>query len=211
MKVFGFYHENTYKMSIPAEKQSCYQEMLLADDENTNKLLEFMNQGWFEGNPIGDAWIQVRVVTDDDTKIFPVGDCPFVPGFYVVPILSAKAVEALRDLLEENGELLPLICDEGTYYVFNTTTVIDALDEQRSGFTPLQEIDPDTFWDSAPDDMRATRFEFFPEKIDNLSIFRIPFGSNYAVNYPLVTDRFVQRVEAAGLKGFEFQPLWSSE
>jgi hypothetical protein len=65
MKVFGFYHENTYQMHIPTREQNCYQEMLLADDENTNKLLKVMNQGWFEGNPIGDSWIQVRVVTDE--------------------------------------------------------------------------------------------------------------------------------------------------
>jgi hypothetical protein len=211
MKIFGFYHENTYQMHIPAKEQNCYQEMLLDADSNTDKLIKSMNQGWFEGNPIGDAWIPIRAVVDEDTRVLPVGDCPFVPGFYVVPVLSAKAVETLRDLLRENGELLPLICDEGTYYVFNTTTVVDALDEQRSGFTPLQEIDPDLFWDSAPDEMRATRFEFFSEKVADLSIFRIPFGFNYAVNYPLVTDRFVQRVQTAGLKGFEFQLLWSSE
>jgi hypothetical protein len=211
MKVFGFYHENTYQMDIPAEEQSCYQEMLLSDDKNTSKLIELMNQGWFEGNPIGDSWIQIRAVTDERTKVFPAGDCPFVSGFYVVPVLSVRAVEALGDLLRENGELLPLICDEGTYYVFNTTTVVAALDEQRSGFTLLREIDPDIFWKAPPDKMRVTRFEFFSEKIDDLSIFRIPFGSNYAVNYPLVTDRFVQRVKTAGLKGFEFQLLWSSE
>jgi hypothetical protein len=147
MKVFGFYHENTYKMSVPAEEQNCYQEMLLTDDENTNKFSEFKNsQGWFKGKLIGDAWILVRVVTDDDTKIFPVGDCPFFPGFYVEPILSAKAVEALRDLLEENGELLPLLCDEGIYYVFNTARIVDALDEKHSEFKPQQELDPDVFW-----------------------------------------------------------------
>lgn len=211
MKVFGFYHKNTYKKSIPAEEQSCYQEMLLFDDPNSDKLIEFMNQGWFEGNLIGDAWIPIRVVINEETRIFPVGDCPFVPGFYVEPVFSAKAVEVLKDLLEENGELLPLICNEGTYYVFNATTVVDALDEQHSEFKPLQELDPDLFWDSTPDEMRVTRHEFFSEKIADLSIFRIPFGANYAINYPLVTDRFVQRVAASGLKGFEFQLLWSSE
>jgi hypothetical protein len=212
MKVYAFYHENTYQRAIPTEEQNCYQEMLLTDDKNTNKLRESMNsQGWFKGKSICDAWIPIRIVIDEETKIFPVGDCPFVHGFYVEPVFSERAVEALRDLLQSNGELLPLLCDEGTYHVFNTTTVVDALDEQRSEFKPLQELDPDLFWKAPPDEMGITRHEFFSDKVADLSIFRIPFGSNYAENYPLVTDRFVQRVAASGLKGFEFQLLWSSE
>jgi hypothetical protein len=212
MKVYGFYHENTYQRAIPTEEQNCYQQMLLVDDENTNRLTEFKNsQGWFKGKTIGGDWIPVRAVIDEDTRVFPAGDCPYAPILYVVPIFSVKAIESLRDLLQDNGELLPLLCDEGTYHVFNTTTVVDALDEQRSEFKPLQELDPDTFWKASPDEVGVIRHEFFPEKVADLSIFRIPFGSNYAENYPLVTDRFVQRVEAAGLKGFEFQLLWSSE
>src|SRR5438552_3879714 len=51
-----------------------------------------------------------------------------------IPTFSYRAVSALRDLLEPNGELLPLDSDEGpdAFWAYNTTTVADVLDRERS-------------------------------------------------------------------------------
>src|SRR5262249_39700345 len=50
----------------------------------------------------------------------------------LIPAFSRRAVDALRDFLEPNGELLPLVSSVGEYYAYNITTVADALDEQKS-------------------------------------------------------------------------------
>ncbi len=212
MKVYTFSDEKKYDPRFPAEDQECYQELEVVGTKNYDRLEEYRTQyDCFQGKAIGDIWQPVEVRDYESTDDFPIGDFPYLHGFGIVPVFSDRAVEVLSDLLQGNGEILPLTCSIGTYYAFNVTKVVDVLDEAHSEFKPLQELDPDIFWKASPDQMGVTRFEFFSEKVADLSIFRIPFGSNYAENYPLVTDRFVQRVEAAGLKGFEFQLLWSPE
>jgi hypothetical protein len=146
----------TYDPRLPVEGQDCYQELLLVGDENTRKLSEFKKngdlefdryQGWFkDGKTIGKAWLPIRVVVNEASMLFPAGDFPNLPGLSPnPPIFSAHAVEILDDLLLSNGELLPLICDEGTYYAFNVTKIVDTLDGNKSEFKSLCEIDPDTF------------------------------------------------------------------
>lgn len=49
-----------------------------------------------------------------------------------IPAFSARAVRALKDYLEPNGELLPLVSDIGEYYAYNTRTIVDALDPVKS-------------------------------------------------------------------------------
>jgi hypothetical protein len=44
--------------------------------------------------------------------------------------------------------------------------------------------------------------------VANLNIFKLPKRNRH--NVPLVTDRFVQQVQEANLKGFAFKLLWSS-
>jgi hypothetical protein len=124
----------------------------------------------------------------------PASDFPWTS----FPTFSKRAVEALRDLLEPNGEILPLICEFGDYYAFNTTTVVDALDEEHSELKRFKDGGI----------MRILRYEFYPEKLQGLSIFKLSQlpGGDY------VTDTFVQRVQEAGLVGFDFseaQRVWS--
>src|SRR2546427_8710208 len=49
------------------------------------------------------------------------------PALGVVPAFSDRAVNALRDFLEPNGELLPLDSDLGTYFAYNLLTTVDVL------------------------------------------------------------------------------------
>jgi hypothetical protein len=114
----------------------------------------------------------------------------------LLPAFSQRACDALRDMLEPNGELLPLRSTVGVpYYFYNITTVVDALDAGGS----------DCFWFEEP--IKAGQIDYFSfrrDKLKNLSIFRI-------YEYPvatLVTSEFVQRVRDAGLNGFDFRKVW---
>ena len=109
-----------------------------------------------------------------------------------------RSESAIRDLLEPNGELLPLDFEGGEYYFYNITTYVNALDREHS------ECD----WRTPPTPPNVAYeiiyYAFHEQSLDGLSIFRL-FES--AVD-TLVTDQFVQRVHAAGLNGFHFTKIW---
>lgn len=114
-------------------------------------------------------------------------DYPTVGGS--VPAFSRRAVDALRDLLEPNGELLPLVSDVGEYYAYNVITVADILDQERSKLQLMSLLDV---------------YECLPDKMHGLAIFRLvdKFTGTY------VAEPFVERVKQRGLRGFHFAKLW---
>ena len=60
-----------------------------------------------------------------------VSDCPFYSA--AVLLLSERARHGLSKYLENAGELLPVpIRGDGTFFAFNCTTVLEALDTDRS-------------------------------------------------------------------------------
>jgi len=137
------------------------------------------------------TWTPIPVRTMCRNELPPCDTPALFPG---VQLFSPRALEVLGPLLEGNGEILPLDCDYGEYYLFNLTRVIDALDVERS----------DVFRLSPGRIGHVIRYEFFPERIGDATIFTIPqqFGRFY------VTNRFTEAVEDAGLVGFLFDLLW---
>jgi hypothetical protein len=163
-----------------------YQNLALVDETEWARL----NEG-FGGDRMAGAWLPPKVEVDEPK--LPASD---FPGFSGTPVFGARAVEALRDLLDPNGELLPLDCDTGDYWAFNVTAVIDALDEQAS--------EVKRFRDGRV--MRVVRYEFVAEGVDR-PVFKIP---QEVKSREFCTDEFVRRVEEAGLSGFYFVPVWST-
>ena len=156
-------------------------------------VMEFARR--FDGTPMKSAW-KVRESFSFVPRLMPKGDCPNF-GTHV-PVFNPRSVEILADLLEGNGELLPIRCDGEDYFLFNVTRVVDALDQQNS--------DLDLFDDG--DILEIDRHVFIPEKLPSLSIFKIP---QMVLADVFVTDPFVDRVESAGLKGFDFELVWSND
>lgn len=208
---------NIYLLETEQDEKgsSCYRGLLEADAENRQKMKEYrVNYDLFRGGKIGDTWQPIHVVIDrigvtEWTPLLPIGDFPAFSGASIDPVFSRRALDELTDLLQGNGEILPLSCDEGEYYLFNVTHIADALDIENTEFKPYSEVDPDmALLVDDPDSPTITRFAFYPQKVKDLTIFKIP--SRHQYNGTLVTDKFVQRVQEAGLKGFEFELLWSS-
>ena len=117
----------------------------------------------------------------------------------LVSFFSARAVEALRDFLEPNGELLPVDTKAGPYFAYNILTKSTALDLTRTEafFGEQGEGEKETAFS-------IDRFEFDETKLINHTIFRIRV-------YPpvvYVTDAFKQRAETAGLNGMFFYKVW---
>ncbi len=119
------------------------------------------------------------------------------PGINLIfPAFSRKACDALRDLLEPNGELLPLRSDVGEYYFYNITTVLDALDHERSRCE---------FWCDPPTTAIDIDYFAFHEKvIEDQPIFRIYEEPTVTI----VSSAFVERVSIYGLAGMRFRKIW---
>jgi hypothetical protein len=207
---------NIYQIGEERDDQGfkCYQSLVLADVVTFRRLEDYRQRnGWFENfQSIRDSWFPVRVVADEDEQdLLLNSDYPYLSVFATIaPVFSQQAVDVLADLLEGNGELLPLVCDFGHYYAFNITREIEALDEDHSEFTPYSELyyNLGSNFDDNSDVPIITRFMFHADRVTDLSIFKLPNRNRYRV--PMVTDRFVQRVQEAGLRGFAFKLLWSS-
>ncbi len=158
-----------------------------------NDVVEFNRR--FDGTPMKAAWTGKRkfvFVPRAKRK----GDTPGLSSH--IPVFNERSVEALRYLLEPNGELLPMTCEGERYYLFNITRVVDALDEPG--------CDLKLFRDGSI--MAVERYSFLEDRLIGEAVFKLP---QELLSYPFCTDPFVQRVKAAGLKGFKFDLLWSSD
>ncbi len=178
---FGFKREKSLR-----GKASLIQDFM-PDDRKTK------GRAWTI-TPLAPHWVPQPVAG----RVRPFNDYPCVD--LLIPAFSRRAVDALRDFLEPNGELLPLVSSVGEYYAYNITTVVDILDQDKSEFEWYDDEQPHGF----PDEV--VRYECIPEKMEGLSIFRIVEHAATA----FVTQTFVDRVEQLGLQGFHFVKLWSS-
>jgi hypothetical protein len=152
----------------------------------------------FDGRNVLPFWTQPVVQVLRDKKFnrnLPPGDFPnlFLPG---VPVFSLRAVDVLKNMLQENGEILPLSCNEGEYYAYNVTTTIDALDESKSELERFK---------SSGRIMEVSRYVFFGDRLIDASIFKIPQFPRTDV---YVTDKFRKIVDDNHLIGFDFVNLW---
>ena len=156
----------------------------------------------FNGQKMRATWQPIEITAHKDAKSRYDGNKFPAPNFSQVSsmmIFDNRAVVALADILEANGELLPLVYegkDDLQYVAFNTTTVIDALDEANSEVERFRNGKI----------MVIDKYEFDAEKLKGATIFRIPQQLRV-----YVTDEFMRRVEEAGLTGFGCVPLWNDE
>jgi Immunity protein family (Imm11) len=126
----------------------------------------------------------------------PKGDTPGLSSH--IPVFSSKALTILGDFLKASGEVLQISCDAEKYFLFNVTRLVDALDEAKC---ELQLFNDGGIMD-------IVRYSFLKEKLIDVVIFKLPQDP---LGWVYTTDPFVDRVQAAGLKGFKFRLVWSSD
>jgi len=177
-----------YKLSSQAND---YAALQLVDDYDLDRF------DAFDGTPIAASWEPLRMFWETENGAFAPSDFSRVPGTGL--IFSARALEALSDLLEGRGELLALeVADGSDYHLFNVTRVIDALDEERSELAYF----------SSGRVMDVDRYEFRPEELEGETLFKL---AQFPRSRLYVTDAFVERAERAQLTGFDFGRLWDRE
>ena len=115
-------------------------------------------------------------------------------------ILSTRAADVLRDLLEPNGEFLPVVSPENPDVVlFHPTTLLDALDKEKAElrYMDLEKKKP----------FKVVRYWFVEEKLGDVPIFVLAEDAGKI----FVADAFVERVCENQPTGFGFRRLWSPE
>jgi uncharacterized protein DUF1629 len=151
----------------------------------------------FDGTSRRDGWKPIRVkrVRADWDRACRPADFPWLGSDTLV--MRRSAVDALRDMLDAHGELLPLETEDGIeLYAFNVRA-IDALDKERSSLI---------YFPDGERIMDIRKHVFIPSTIQGVDMFRLPMRASSTY----LSERFVQRVQAAHLKGLTFTAVWSS-
>jgi hypothetical protein len=140
--------------------------------------------------PLAAKWKPIEVLG----RVRSFNDFPCIG--MMIPAFSRRAADALRDYLEPNGELLPLIHPAGEYYAYNCTRIAEVLDHENSKGL-WSRLDPRLALD-------VEYFSVFPDRLAGLTIFRM----RELPNIVFVTTPFVERVREHGLNGFHFAKVW---
>lgn len=152
-----------------------------------------------DGSPQRNRWNTVKVtrIREDEGEDLARSDFPCWPGSSVL-VFGSRAVGILGDMLDAQGELLPLTPnDSSELFVFNAQS-IDALDEEQCNLWRI------------PGSERIGRIEKLALKEDDLrgvDIFRLPHRGSATY----VSQRFVDQVGEAGLVGLDFPLVWSPD
>lgn len=153
--------------------------------------------GPLDASPRAASWTPPRMFWEDLGGARPIPDYSTVAG---APVLRARALDVLGDLLQGRCELLPLHVEgDADLHMVNVTRLSDALDEERSEL--------DLFGDGRV--MDIDRHAFRPERLAGETIFRVAQAPDL---WDYVTDAVRGRVENAGLTGFLWdRRVWSAD
>ena len=167
-----------------------YEGTICADSADCGRFLDLFN-----GTPRRATWEPLRVERFAEGRARRPADFPTMAVGDVL-VMRESAAEALRDMFEAGGELLPLATgDDVPLFILNVTRVIDALDEDRADV--LRFPDGRIAYLNAP--------AFHADKVRDVDFFKLA-GRRSEI---FVGERFVARVREAKLVGLEFRPVWS--
>lgn len=164
-----------------------YEIVVTVKDDDYEKFLFLTDEDW---EPV-----RVRFARADWRQKALHSDFPSI-GLGVLT-MRERSREALEDVIEGNGECLPLSLDDGTALCVFKPQMIDALDYELSKvvrFPGTERI------------MTIERHHFIEDKLTGVDVFRLP----HRASSTYVSKRFVERVKQLGLKGIVFKMVWSS-
>lgn len=139
--------------------------------------------------------VKTQIVHEDEGCQLKEADAPWYGSQALV--LRPRAVQEMQPLLAGHVELLPLDCDEAPLVLVNPLRVVDALDEKSTSILRFK---------SSCRIMKIAKHVFFADRIAGLPLFKI---KSLDVSPTFVSDAFVARWKAAGLRGVDFTEVWS--
>ncbi|MFC4321425.1 imm11 family protein [Litchfieldia salsa] len=168
-----------------------YETLKFENDNDSNVFHE-----GFRGVSMGDLKrIDVSTYNKGRKSDFPA-------GLLSPPVMSEKAVEVLRSLLEEKVEFVPMHKDNEKYYAINVVNTLDCIDPELSEARTFHGIT-----------IEYPKIVFKSEVVVSQDIFKYLFHDSKKVQVVdvFVSDAFRNRVIDSGLEGFDFIEVWNSE
>ncbi len=143
----------------------------------------------FNGQSLAESWRELPVVRVEGDEKAAKFDCA---ALGTLVLLSARAREHLDEVLGATCEFLPVLADSERMFVMNVTTVINALDEERSSIR--------RFADGGVREVQ--RYSFRWALLEEARAFRLPqlLGPSF-----FLTQTVHDTVEREGLSGFVFE------
>ena len=150
----------------------------------------------YDGRPHSKNWVphNIKRITSEDVVHFA-----DIHRYTFFPVVSERVVEALKPLISNDVEFLPVNYDGYLYYGINVITVIDAIDYKKSEYIKY------TFSNKI---MLFNKYAFRKKVVKNYNIFKIIDEKR---RYAFVSDQFKEVIERNGFKGLKFKLVWDSE
>lgn len=176
-----------YKIASSEKHELCHP----VDENDFERINQLIN-----GAPRKSQWNspKMELIKEDEGDSLLTSDSPWLGSH--APIFRPNAIDRIGHLLTRHGELLPLDCVE-KLFVFNCTSIVDALDEEKSKVIRFNNGKL----------MMINKFAFIIPIIKDICIFKLP---NLRVNPVLVSQEFVDVWRSADLKGLEFNLIWEN-
>lgn len=166
-----------------------YESLVPANDFSVEEIQSF------DGRKHLENWKPLKVKRmEPKNKKLKLSDAP---GYRLI-IFSKRAVDCIYPLISNYVEVLPL-CYEEEYYIINVTTVLKAIDYEKSEYVTFS------------DGIRVLAFEkyaFLIDVVKDIPIFKI---SDESTRSAFVSDEFKKIVESNNLTGFRLELVWDSE
>ena len=180
MRLYDYIHATGYEIINPVDS---------GDFERFKRL---------RGKPVSKKWKPIRV---ERIRATPRQGCKPSDAPYMfcsgVLMLRRSAVDALRDILDAHGELLPLEDTEGVELYAYNPRALAAIDYAQSN--GVRGSDGQL--------LSVRRHVFFPSVVEGIDIFR---QAHERVSIIYLSERFLQRWKKAKLKGLDFYLVWDS-
>ena len=145
-----------------------------------------------EAKPYSAIWKNpIKVNFSDNSEGMTGTGIPEIAEHQGRLFLSQKAYEILRDLLEKDGEFLPVEYENGQGFIFNPLSLAEAVDGIDNKLSVKNE------WGE------VENIAFHNDKVKNLQIFKSNFDAHYNV---FCQESVKNAVEKSGLKGVIFTP-----
>lgn len=147
--------------------------------------------------PVGPGWptpVMSFIGEEEDGTKRQKSDAPWC--LHTILVLRERVLPSLRPLLERYGEILPVSCEEPVS-LFNATTIIDGLDEERSTIARFTDGEV----------LAIERHVFRPDAVGDAGIFKLPGRSSGIY----LRETMVRRFGELGLRGVVFDMVWADE
>ncbi|HYK74648.1 MAG TPA: suppressor of fused domain protein [Pseudoneobacillus sp.] len=164
---------------------------LWGKDDKSNQVMS--DRKGLTGTSMKDTWKPIELVTIEPGDK---GDMISYGKNTINPIFTKKAVEVLKDLIQDSVEILPIHHDQYDGYLINIVNVLDCLNEENTKMSKWGVIE---------------KYDFIEEKVKDQHIF-FAYKKKTAspTLVPIVSEDFKQRVEGNELRGFRFTSIWNS-